>query len=345
MKKRLLSLLAMALIMAFALSSCSFLENLINPPTPEDPPKEFAVYFLAGDGIGVPAQTVLEGELVTEPTAPEKNGYTFGGWYKDSEFTEKWDFDSDVVTKNTIIYGKWIENPHECVSACEICGKCQNSSCGEDACASKCQGHEAPHECGSICEECGLCLDTECADDVCAEKCQGHAPDNSATPTIFLAGDSTVKTYDDAQYIAGWGQYLDLFLDESITVVNAAHGGRSSRSFINEGRLYNIDNANFSYTFSQNGGNSIEDSIKAGDFLFIQFGHNDDASKPSNYSTMYDRMVPLGEPDENGIYPTIPAERTTTSVLPEAYTKVATDAEEAAALATIAKYGTLDMGK
>ena len=340
MKKRLVSLLAMALIMAFALSSCSFLENLINPPTPEDPPKEFAVYFLAGDGIGVPAQTVLEGELVTEPTDPEKKGYTFSGWYKDSEFTEKWDFDSDVVTKNTIIYGKWIENPHECVSACEICGKCQNSSCGEDACVSKCQGHEAPHECGSICEECGLCLDAECTEDVCAEKCQGHAPDNSATPTIFLAGDSTVKTYEDAQYIAGWGQYLDLFLDESITVVNAAHGGRSSRSFINEGRLYNIDNANFSYTFSQNGGQSIEDSIKAGDFLFIQFGHNDDASKPSNYSTMYDRMVPLGEPDENGIYPTIPAERTSTAVLPEAYTKVATDAEEATALATIAKYGT-----
>ena len=164
--------------------------------------------------------------------------------------------------------------------------------------------------------------------------------DNSKTPTIYLAGDSTVKTYEDGQYIAGWGQYLDLFLDESITVVNAAHGGRSSRSFINEGRLYNIENANFSYTFSQNNGNSIEDCIKEGDFLFIQFGHNDDSSKASSsYSTMYDRMVPLGEPDENGIYPTTPAEKSSTASLPEAYTKLASDAEETTALKEIAKYG------
>lgn len=341
MKKRLVSILAMILILMLSFTSCEWIEDLFGGETPPPEEKsEYVVYFLAGDGISVPAQTVMEGELVTKPEDPKRVGYTFDNWYKDKSYTTLWDFKNETVTSNIILYGKWIENPHQCRSVCDVCGKCRVSSCDESVCSEKCQGHEAPHECGSICEECGLCLDAECADDVCAEKCQGHAPDNSATPTIFLAGDSTVKTYEDAQYIAGWGQFLDLFLDESITVVNAAHGGRSSRSFINEGRLYNIDNANFSYTFSQNGGQSIEDSIKAGDFLFIQFGHNDDASKPSNYSTMYDRMVPLGEPDENGIYPTIPAERTTTSVLPEAYTKVATDAEEATALATIAKYGT-----
>ena len=54
--------------------------------------------------------------------------------------------------------------------------------------------------------------------------------------TIYLAGDSTVKTYENEQYIAGWGQYLDLFLGDDVKVVNAAQGGRSSRSFINEGR-------------------------------------------------------------------------------------------------------------
>ena len=230
--------------------------------------------------------------------------------------------------------------PHGCISICPECGKCTNSSCKKDACSDKCQGHTPAHECESICDECGKCIDADCTEDACADKCQGHKPDNSATPTIYLAGDSTVKTYEEGQYIAGWGQYLDLFLDESITVVNAAHGGRSSRSFINEGRLYNIENANFSYTFSQNGGKSIEDCIKAGDFLFIQFGHNDDASKLSNYGTMYDRMVPLGEPDANGIYPTTPAVRTSTATLPEAYTKLATDAEETKALAEIAKYGT-----
>ena len=162
-------------------------------------------------------------------------------------------------------------------------------------------------------------------------------PKEETIPTIYLAGDSTVKTYEDGQYIAGWGQYLDLFLAEDIKVVNAAHGGRSSRSFINEGRLYDIEGSN--YTFSQNGGNSIGDSIKEGDYLFIQFGHNDDASKLSNYTTIYDRMVPLGQPDENGIYPVTPAEKSPTTYLPEEYTSKASDSEEQKALTEIKKYG------
>lgn len=203
----------------------------------------------------------------------------------------------------------------------------------------------------AICDNCGsgalippdlpYCEDG-CRDangDAICDNC-GHGvpvPPEERTPTIFLAGDSTVKTYQDGQYIAGWGQYLSLFLDSEIKVINAAHGGRSSRSFINEGRLYDVPGSSF--TFSENGGNSIADQIQAGDYLFIQFGHNDDASKLSNYQTIYDRMVPLGEPDSNGIYPTTPAVKTTTSVLPEEYTSRATDSEEAAALATIQKYG------
>ncbi len=162
-------------------------------------------------------------------------------------------------------------------------------------------------------------------------------PDTDLTPVIFLAGDSTVKTYEEDQYIGGWGQFLELFLGEKIVVKNAAHGGRSSRSFINEGRLFDIPGS--SYTFSQNGGNSIGDEIKEGDYLFIQFGHNDDASKLSNYSTIYDRMVPLGEPDANGIYPVTPAEKQPTTFLPTEYTDKATDSEKANALQTLAKYG------
>ena len=161
--------------------------------------------------------------------------------------------------------------------------------------------------------------------------------DDGYIPKIFLAGDSTVKTYEDGQYIGGWGQFLDLFLSDDVQVINAAHGGRSSRSFINEGRLFDIEGG--SYTFSQNGGNSIGDLIGKGDYLFIQFGHNDDDTKSSVYSSMYDRMVPLGEPDANGIYPTTPAEKISTTILPEAYTSKATDAEETAALKEIAKYG------
>lgn len=162
--------------------------------------------------------------------------------------------------------------------------------------------------------------------------------DTSKTPTIYLAGDSTVKTYNEDQYIGGWGQFFDLYLSDDITVVNCAQGGRSSRSFINEGRLYDIEGCN--YSFTQNNGKSIGSVIKEGDFLFIQFGHNDDASKKeSSYATMFDRMVDLGTADSNGTFPVTEATRTSTTILPEDYTKLATDSEEAKALTEIAKYG------
>ncbi|MDE6849879.1 MAG: InlB B-repeat-containing protein [Clostridia bacterium] len=161
------------------------------------------------------------------------------------------------------------------------------------------------------------------------------------TPTIYLAGDSTVQAYSETQYIAGWGQYLDLFLDENIKVVNAARGGRSSRSFINEDRLFaNTDGTK--YSFSENGGKSIEETIQKGDFLFIQFGHNDDASKGASGATyMYDRMVLLGTPDVNGVYPvTAPEVKRPTTYLPQEY--LATNPSDSAkntALAELAKYG------
>ena len=164
----------------------------------------------------------------------------------------------------------------------------------------------------------------------------------NASPTIYLAGDSTVKTYNDNQFIGGWGQYLDKYLDDSITVKNAAQGGRSSRSFINEGRLYDIEGCH--YNFSENDGNSIGDVIKEGDFLLIQFGHNDDdtkyyVDKTKNYSTLYNRAVPLGEPDANGIYPVTPATKVSTSTLPSSYTDYASASEENSALTEIGKYG------
>lgn len=161
-------------------------------------------------------------------------------------------------------------------------------------------------------------------------------PVDDSKTTIFLAGDSTVKTYNDNQYIGGWGQYLDLFLNDKVTVKNCAQGGRSSRSFINEGRLYDISDGK--YTFSENDGNSIGDEIKEGDYLFIQFGHNDDdTKKASSYSTLYDRMVPLGKPDSNGIYPTTEGTKSPNTYLPSEYTSNVSSTSSA--LATIAKYG------
>lgn len=75
-------------------------------------------------------------------------------------------------------------------------------------------------------------------------------------PTLWIAGDSTVKSNSPMR---GWGQDLGTFFDPAkLNVVNRAIGGRSSRTFFTEGRW-----------------KEIEDALKPGDFVIIQFGHND----------------------------------------------------------------------
>ena len=86
---------------------------------------------------------------------------------------------------------------------------------------------------------------------------------------IFWAGDSTVQTNDITTYPqTGIGQVFSLYVKEDITVVNHAKNGRSTKSFLDEGRLKAIDEA-----------------IGEGDFLFIQFGHNDEKTEdPTRYT-------------------------------------------------------------
>ena len=67
----------------------------------------FTVTFNAnGHGTAPEAQKVPSGGKATEPTAPTAAGYTFGGWYTDSQCTNKYDF-STAVTKNITLYAKW----------------------------------------------------------------------------------------------------------------------------------------------------------------------------------------------------------------------------------------------
>ncbi|KAI0770387.1 SGNH hydrolase [Fomes fomentarius] len=82
-----------------------------------------------------------------------------------------------------------------------------------------------------------------------------------ATPKVYLAGDSTMARNGGGAGTGtdGWGQYLGASLD--IEVVNNAIGGRSARSFTNEGRFQ-----------------SIIDAVQPGDFVVIEFGHNDGGS-------------------------------------------------------------------
>ncbi len=84
------------------------------------------------------------------------------------------------------------------------------------------------------------------------------------TMTVFLAGDSTVTDQPESGYpYCGWGQLLPAQFKHDVAVDNHAMSGRSSRSFIHEGRL-----------------DAIMQRIKPDDFLFIQFGHNDEKPDP-----------------------------------------------------------------
>ncbi len=95
---------------------------------------------------------------------------------------------------------------------------------------------------------------------LCVSAFSAQAKANEPTHRIFIAADSTAASYGPERAPqAGWGQTLQSWLDEGQWQVrNHAVGGRSTRSFINEGRL-----------------DAIEKELQAGDVLLIQFGHND----------------------------------------------------------------------
>nr|MCR4902333.1 hypothetical protein [Butyrivibrio sp.] len=113
-------------------------------------------------------------------------------------------------------------------------------------------------------------------------------------PTVFVASDSTVQTYDSYYYPqTGWGQVFSewfgeaveereeedcdysqaqVYETENVIVSNRSIGGRSSSSFIAEGKLEDL----------------LED-VKPGDYLFVQWGHNDATySRPNRYVSSSD---------------------------------------------------------
>ncbi|MCD9185323.1 MAG: rhamnogalacturonan acetylesterase [Pyrinomonadaceae bacterium] len=76
-------------------------------------------------------------------------------------------------------------------------------------------------------------------------------------PTLYLVGDSTVN--NSGEGFQGWGNVIGDYFDKSkVNVVNKARGGRSSRTFYTEGLW-----------------KQVADELKKGDFVLIQFGHND----------------------------------------------------------------------
>lgn len=90
--------------------------------------------------------------------------------------------------------------------------------------------------------------------------------------TIFWLGDSTCKENKfDTYPQTGIPQAMSRFLNIGIRLVNLAENGRSTRSFLNEGRL-----------------TPMLEQAAPGDFVFIQFGHNDEKEKdPARYTAPY----------------------------------------------------------
>ena len=77
----------------------------------EDSKTTYTVTFdMGGHGTAPAAQTVPSGGKAVRPADPAASGYTFDGWFKDSARTTVFDFDSETITANTVIYAKWSEN-------------------------------------------------------------------------------------------------------------------------------------------------------------------------------------------------------------------------------------------
>jgi len=88
--------------------------------------------------------------------------------------------------------------------------------------------------------------------------------------TIFMIGDSTMANKDisNDKQERGWGMVLKSYLSDDIVVCNHAVNGRSSKSFIDEGRW-----------------DVVLERIKPGDYVFIQFGHNDEKPAEDRHTT------------------------------------------------------------
>lgn len=110
-------------------------------------------------------------------------------------------------------------------------------------------------------------------------------------PTIFITGDSTVTDYDVEPY-ASWGQMIPRFFNEEVSFANYAESGARLDSFKERGRL-----------------DKILSEIKPGDWLFIEFGHNDQKLRGPGKGAYYFYMTHLkeyiDEARSRGAYPVL----------------------------------------
>ena len=102
-KKRIifvLAILTMALVLSCALVACN------KTDTPDAPKKEFTITFDTQGGSEVKPLVLKEGETITLPSNPAKEGYVFDGWYLDSSYTQAFD-STKRIDSNMVLYAKW----------------------------------------------------------------------------------------------------------------------------------------------------------------------------------------------------------------------------------------------
>ena len=100
-------------------------------------------------------------------------------------------------------------------------------------------------------------------------------PADTTVTTVFLCGNSTVVDQDNEPW-ASWGQMIPYFFDTNVCIANYAESGESANTFIAAGRLKKA--------LSQ---------MKKGDYLFMEFGHNDQKQKGPGKGAYYSFMTSL----------------------------------------------------
>ena len=95
------------------------------------------------------------------------------------------------------------------------------------------------------------------------------------TITIYTIGDSTMSHYDSTKDLrVGWADRLKYYFNSSAVIEDDARSGRSSKSFIDEGLWTAVIN-----------------KVQAGDYVFIQFGHNDEKTTTSLHTDPYTTYI------------------------------------------------------
>jgi lysophospholipase L1-like esterase len=126
----------------------------------------------------------------------------------------------------------------------------------------------------------------------------------AAPVTVWLAGDSTMANPSSGRCPVGWGSQFDALFNSDVTVRNQAVGGRSIQTWLYEGNVSSTKGSDgecrlTSTTYSSRWQAMLNAStgMKAGDYLFIQFGINDSSSTcprhvgPARYQQLMTMMA------------------------------------------------------